>query len=91
MINESILTKSGLGIYTDEMFKYIKDQIEKSKDTVLEYASSLQFPAVGKAKTIYIDRQNNKIFRWDDDNIKYYCIGNDYENIQIINCGDATN
>lgn len=90
MINESILTKSGLNIYNDELLKHIQDLIEKSKDTVLEYASSLQFPAVGKERTIYVDQENNKIFRWDDDNIKYYCIGSDYENIKIINCGDAT-
>lgn len=90
MINESILTKSGLDIYHAELLKRVEDLIEKSNNTVLEYASSLQFPAVGKSETLYIDKQNNMIYRWDDDNIKYYCVGNDYENINIINCGNAT-
>ncbi len=89
MINESILTKTGLEIYNSELLKHIKDLIGESNDTVLEYTSSLQFPTVGKIKTIYIDMNGNKIYRWDDDNTKYYCIGSNYEEINLINCGDS--
>ena len=89
-MNKSILTKEGLDIYNSELLKHINDLIEKSKDTVLEYTSSLQFPTVGKTKTIYVDITASKIYRWDDDNIKYYCIGSDYNNINLINCGDST-
>jgi hypothetical protein len=83
MINESILTKSGLSTYTVEMLKYIEDQIEKSKDTILQYASSLQFPTTGNSNTIYIDKSTDKSYRWDNDDLKYYPL-NDYENIQVI-------
>lgn len=89
MINESILTKTGLEIYNSELLKHIKDLIGESNDTVLEYASSLQFPTVGKINTVYIDMNGNKIYRWDDDNTKYYCIGSNYEEINLINCGDS--
>lgn len=89
MINESILTKTGLEIYNSELLKHIKDLIGKSNDTVLEYTSSIQFPTVGKINTIYIDMNGNKIYRWDDDNTKYYCIGSNYEEINLINCGDS--
>lgn len=74
-----ILDKEGLITLVEE----IKDQIEKSKDSVLEYDSSLLFPTTGKQNTIYIDKLENKSYRWDSDNLKYYVL-NDYENIEII-------
>lgn len=83
MINESILTKSGLDMYNTELLKHIEDLIIKSKDTVLEYASSLQFPTTGKTNTIYLDKSMNKSYRWDNDDLKYYPL-NDYENIEVI-------
>ena len=80
---DSILTKSGLQVYHSELMKYIQNQITQSRDTVLEYPSSLQFPTIGKGNTIYIDVSSNKIYRWDDDNLKYYPLNDyDYENIE---------
>ena len=81
---DSILTKSGLEVYHSELLQYIQDQIIQSRDTVLEYPSSLQFPTIGKENTIYIDVSSNKTYRWDDNNLKYYPL-NDYENIELIN------
>ena len=89
MINESILTKTGLEIYNSELLKHIKDLIGEYNDKVLEYTSSIKFTTVGKINTIYIDMNGNKIYRWDDDNTKYYCIGSNYEEINLINCGDS--
>lgn len=83
---DSILTKQGLDVYHAEMLKYIESQSD-----VLEYPSLLQFPTVGKTKKVYIDKQNNKSYRWDDDNLKYYSIcGSDYNDINIINGGGAS-
>lgn len=90
MINESILTKSGLDTYHAELLKYVKNLIKTSENPILEYASSLQFPTTGEEGKIYVDMAHNKLYRWDDTNIKYYCVGSDYENINIINCGDST-
>ena len=81
---DSILTKLGLETYHSEIVKYIQDQIEQSRDTVLEYSSSLQFPTIGKVNTIYIDVSSDKTYRWDDSDLKYYPLNN-YENIEIIN------
>ena len=81
---DSIITKYGLEVYHSEILKYIQDQIILARDAVLEYPSSLQFPTIGKVNTIYIDVSSNKIYRWDDNNIKYYPL-NDYENIELIN------
>lgn len=80
---DAILTKIGLETYHSEILKYIQDQIEQARDTVLEYPSSLQFPTIGKKNTIYIDVSSDKTYRWDDNNLKYYPL-NDYENIELI-------
>ena len=80
---DSILTKLGLETYHSEIIKYIQDQITQTRDTVLEYPSSLQFPTIGKKNTIYIDVSSDKTYRWDDNDLKYYPL-NDYENIKII-------
>lgn len=80
---DSILTKLGLDTYHSEIIKYIQDQIEQARDTVLEYPSSLQFPTIGKENTIYIDVSSDKTYRWDDNDLKYYPL-DDYENIKII-------
>lgn len=85
----SILTKQGLEVYHSEIMKYITEHLVDVEDTILVFPSSLQFPTIGKEGSIYIDTQTNKSYRWDDTNIKYYCIGSDYEDIQIINCGGA--
>ena len=36
---------------------------------------------------IYIDKETNRSYRWDDDDTKYYCIGSDWQDIKMINGG----
>lgn len=86
---ESILTKQGLETYHSEIMNYLKTRFANVEDNISVFPSSLQFPTIGKEGKIYIDTQNNKSYRWDDTNIKYYCIGNDYNEINIINGGGA--
>jgi hypothetical protein len=83
MDGTSILTSEGLAVLADEIKKYVQDKIVESRDSVLEFDSSLLFPTVGKINTIYIDKQQNESYRWDGKELKYYLL-NDYENIQII-------
>ena len=64
--------------------QHISKEIENSKDTVQEYISFLQFPTIGKPQTIYIDKSNNKSYRWDDTDLKYYRL-DDYTEIELIN------
>ena len=49
--------------------------------------SYLEFPTVGKVDALYVDSTENSIYRWDDTNLKYYCIGRDYKEIEVINGG----
>lgn len=55
----------------------------QSLEFILEYDSSLLFPTIGKENSLYVDKSSDKIYRWDDTNLKYYSL-NDYENIEII-------
>lgn len=57
-------------------------------DVVVSKASYLEFPTIGKDGTIYIDIEANATYRWDGDNLKYYCVGRDYKEIEIINGGN---
>lgn len=51
--------------------------------------SYLDFPSVGNIKQIYVDTGNNATYRWDAIATKYFCVGRDYNEIQIINGGGA--
>ena len=33
---------------------------------------------------------HNKIYRWDTTDMKYFCIGSNYDDIEVINGGSAT-
>ena len=65
-------------------------QITSQPATVVYISETyLEFPSVGDSHQIYIDIGNNAIYRWDDTAIKYFCIGRDYNEIQLINGGSA--
>lgn len=55
-----------------------------STSCIVESATFLEFPSVGKANTLYIDRTANKTYRWDEAALRYACIGSDYADIAII-------
>ena len=72
--------------------KTLESFLTKNKDIFIQknaYDGILNFPAVGKDGNIYIDRLTNKTYRWDDKDIKYYCIGSDYSEIDLIDCGSS--
>lgn len=57
------------------------------------YVSYLEFPVIpnsGWEKDIFLDTTNNKIYRWDTTDMKYFCIGSNYDDIEVINGGSAT-
>jgi len=64
--------------------------VELNKSTIITEDTIYSFPTVGNESFIYIASKENKTYRWDNDNSKYYCIGSDYNEIKIINCGDST-
>ena len=61
----------------------------KTSNIVAQYQSIYNFPSIGDKHKIYIDKSTNRTYRWDDENLKYYCIGSDINNIEIINGGNS--
>lgn len=51
--------------------------------------SKANLPNIGSENTIYIVKDENAVYRWDDTNLLYYCVGRDYNEIKVINGGTA--
>lgn len=74
-----------LQLYDSELKDYITKQIKNfEKQTIISFESYLQFPTIGDSTCIYIDKSENKCYRFDDSQLKYFVIGTDYNNIEII-------
>lgn len=56
---------------------------------VVQANTQFEFPNLGKENCVYIDQTNNKTYRWSDSDLKYYCIGSDYTQIETVNGGTA--
>lgn len=84
-ISQRLLDEEGLRFVIDELLT----RIDSSSDVIQQYASIYEFPSTGKVRVLYIDTTNNRAYRWDDDETKYYCIGSDYSEIEIINGGTS--
>lgn len=58
--------------------------------TVVPQKTYLEFPTTGDPNSLYLDMTANEIYRWDDENIKYFRVGTDYHNIEVISGGNST-
>lgn len=48
-----------------------------------------ELPNVGSADIVYIIEDENAIYRWDATNLKYFSVGRDYNEIEVIYGGSA--
>lgn len=71
-----------------EFEKRITALEEQTTHAIQEYESYINFPTVGMTGLLYIDTENNSCYRWDDKQLKYFCVGMDYTQIEIINGGN---
>lgn len=71
-----------------ELTEYIKQYISQT-NPIRPYASYTLFPTVGDQNAIYIDTSTDTIYRWDDNNIKYYTLAFDINDQYIMQCGSA--
>ena len=60
-----------------------------NKALIVQVATYAQLPAVGSESCLYVVKNQNKTYRWDDTDNKYYCVGSDYNDINVINGGTA--
>lgn len=55
----------------------------------LPFDSRFHFPNIGDANVLYGDTTANKLYRYDPEYGKYYCVGSDYNDIIAIDGGHA--
>ena len=60
--------------------------IEQTTASIEQFVNKSYFPNVGKESTIYVDAENNTLYRYDTNTKTYYIVGSNYEDIKIINC-----
>lgn len=84
MMKEQFLNLRGLNELTEYIKKYISDN-----NPIRPYASYTLFPTIGDQHAIYVDTTTNAIYRWDDNNIKYYCLAFDPDKEYIMQGGNA--
>ncbi|MBR2182961.1 MAG: hypothetical protein IJ858_06015 [Acidaminococcaceae bacterium] len=66
-----------------------QEWLDSLKVSCQNYASIYEFPNIGDAGVLYVDTGTNKMYRWDNDNLKYFCVGADWQEIGTINGGNA--
>ncbi len=81
-INQSQGTIDNLSNRVSDMETSISELLEEPEE-IQPYPSYLNFPNVGSDKVLYIDTTENKSYRWDSVNLKYFII-NEID-IEIIN------
>lgn len=67
-----------------------KKELESSITSLMhkhEYTTYLNFPFTGDSKDLYVDTTENKLYRWDNNNLKYYCIDSNYQEIKLLDGG----
>ena len=47
-----------------------------------------ELPITGESDAVYFVVEENAVYRWDAANLKYFCCGRDYSEIEVINGGD---
>ena len=88
-------TPSDYEAYVELLNKYKQQsdenyqQLNSEKCTVLYFSSYLEFPNVGSENNIYIDTGSLSIYYWSNSDLKYYCVGNNFNNIAYINGGNS--
>ena len=61
--------------------------VEKAENIYVketEFNNRYEFPSIGKDNIIYVAKDENKTYRFNEDSLTYYCIGSDYNEIEVI-------
>lgn len=67
------------------------DKGDTGDSGVKTFATLHDFPTLGDSNHMYLAINENAVYRWDEKKLKYYCVGRDYTEIEIINGGDLDN
>lgn len=84
------LDLQGVNLLINKILQRTDDYTDgKTSEVITQYQSIYNFPSIGDKHKIYIDKNTNQTYRWDDENLKYYCISSDIYNIEIISGGNS--
>ena len=73
---------AGDGIVIENGIIHVTDNILESH--VVTETSYFDFPAIGDSNTIYVDNSTGRSYKWESDELRYICIGTDYNAIDLI-------
>ena len=62
----------------------VSDLQNYADSRTLEVSVRGELPSVGTSGIRYVVKDENKTYRWDDTNMKYFCVGSDYNDIDVI-------
>lgn len=85
------ITRQYEGLENDNTVVVV-DNKENTIEVLLKnhtYATRFDFPNSGSESVLYIDESTNKVYRWSDKDLRYYVVGSDYTEIEIIYGGNA--
>lgn len=72
-----------------ELYGEIGSGVERiTQGKAVQAATRYELPTVGESDAVYFITEENATYRWDEVNLKYYCCGRDYSEIEVINGGD---
>ena len=63
--------------------------IIKSELTPLQYNSRFDFPNVGSINKLYVDLSDNSVYIWNDKDLVYKSIVEDWRDIELISGGEV--
>lgn len=92
-VSPTINTNPSVGVTSkaELLLEETKKFVEEYGFQVIQATTVFEFPNIGKEHCLYVDTTANKTYSWNNDDLKYYCVGSDYEAIEIVNGGGATN
>ena len=90
LIADDLIAAKGKLIILEQDVSIINEKIERK----IIFDTKFNFPTIGNPESLYIDKSQNRLYRWDDDEQKYVKLGAeaddaDWHNIEIIEGGNA--
>lgn len=73
--------------YDNEKKAFVDTGVVAGGGATTAFYNRFEFPNVGKANMLYIAKDEKKSYIFNEEKLIYECIGSDYEEIKIIQCG----
>lgn len=82
-----IIRKSGNVYGIVENTETVNGDISKAENVYVKelvFKNYFEFPSIGEADKLYVAKDENATYRFDDKTNTYICIGRDYTEIEVI-------